>query len=111
MQKKRMQNKIMQIKPTLTAKVTLNTNSYCQQKQEKRPAQYYFYFERTFKRWDYFLFQWANFLRSKNIVDFTKTFFIRGCVRMRKKCVNILHRKCPLHGTIQQLPKHYLILT
>ena len=85
-----MQDKIIQVKPTLYVKVTLNvtlTNSYCQQNLEKRPAQYYFYFERTFKKWDYFMFQWANFVRSKNIVNFTKNFFeeaVCAGIKMRK---------------------------
>ena len=53
MPKKKMPNKRMQIKPTLNATIALSVNCYCQENQEKCLAQYYFYFECTFKKSDY----------------------------------------------------------
>ena len=59
-------------------------------KSKKCPAQHLLYFERTFRKWNYFLSEWACFLISKH------TNFIKTCFFFKKKlrghayiCVNI----------------------
>ena len=41
MQKKRIESKRMQIKPTANVKIMLNINGKCQQNQEKCPGKHY----------------------------------------------------------------------
>ena len=47
------------------------------------------------------LYEWDYFSRSKNYVNFTNGYFLkRDCMRMCKRCVNILRQKCFLYGSI-----------
>ena len=65
MQKKRMQNKRIHIKPTVDPIINV-----------KCPDQTCLYFERIVKKWHCF-WEWVNFLESKNNVDFTKMYFLK----------------------------------
>ena len=67
-----MQNRKMQIKPTLNVKIALNFTANA----SKCPAQHYLYFERSFRKWDYIYLNGLIF--NKNV------FFKRECARTRK---------------------------
>ena len=62
-------------------KCSNNFNCCCQQIQGKCPAQYNLYFERTFRKWDYFQNKLTFFKIKHNNVCFTKAY---SCVRLRK---------------------------
>ena len=44
-------------------------------------------------------FFWMDFYVTYFTVTFTKTFFLKRLCEHAWKCLNILRRKCPLHGT------------
>ena len=61
MQKKRKQNKRMQIKPTFNVKITLTVNRSYQQNHGMCPDQHDLYFERFFRKYDCFCLNIFNF--------------------------------------------------
>ena len=85
----------MQIKPTSNVKRTLIINYYCLENQEKCPAQYYLYFERTFRKWVYFVWMSLFFTIILNNINFTRAFFLKkvAYVWINAACVNVLHHK------------------
>lgn len=60
-QLKNMRNKRIKIEPTLNVQIAYNVNCYCQQNQEKFPAQHHLYFECTTRK---FLFEWTYFYHN-----------------------------------------------